>query len=135
MNRPVGPAHRAGNQAAHQAVQVVQQSNRANQALILRNQQRTRYFMVSQQSDQEIERPGHETGSQQGEPQADRRVVEPLGLELARRFVINEYKPIDGSVPFEVLIDGKQISFGLGDDRALGLLQALMDIAEQESDD
>jgi len=113
---------------------MAQQSNRANQALILRNQ-RTLYFMVPQQPDSEIGHPEHETEAQQVEPQSDRQAIEPLGLELARRFVINEYKPIDASVPFEVLIDGQQISFGLGDDRAYGLLQALMDIAEQESDD
>jgi hypothetical protein len=49
--------------------------------------------------------------------------------------VIREYQPIDGSTPFEVVTDGKQVSFGLGDHREYGLLRALMDIVEQETDD
>jgi hypothetical protein len=128
MNQPIGRAHRVDNRAAHHAIQMMQQSNRANQALILRNQRTMRYFMVPQPPEQatETEHPGPQTG---------RQTMTSLGLELARSFVINEYKPIDGSTPFEVVIDGKQISFGLGDHREYGLLQALIDIAEQESDD
>jgi hypothetical protein len=58
-----------------------------------------------------------------------------IGLELAKSFEIKEYEPIDGATPFEVRIDGEQVWLGMGDDRAHGLLLALMAIADKESDD
>src|SRR5713101_899730 len=119
MSQPVGRAHHMGNPAAHHAVQMVQQSNRAVQALILRNLRTMRYVPVPPQP----------------EPETESEAVTPLGLELARTYVINEYEPIDGSTPIEVVIDGKQVSLGLGGHREYGLHQALMDIAEAVSDD
>jgi hypothetical protein len=53
-------------------------------------------------------------------------------LGLVKRFVINEFEPIDGSTPFELVVDGKSVWFGLGDDRADGLLKVIMKITEQE---
>jgi len=55
-----------------------------------------------------------------------------LGLELARSLEIREYDPIDGVIPFELLIDGESAWFGMGDDRVEGLLQAIMMAAGQE---
>jgi len=43
------------------------------------------------------------------------------GLGLVKSFVINEFEPIDGSTPFELVVDGKSVWFGMGDDRADGL--------------
>lgn len=54
------------------------------------------------------------------------------GLGLVKSFVINEFEPIEGSIPFELVIDGKSVWFGMGDDRADGLLKAIMKITEQE---
>jgi hypothetical protein len=93
---------------------MIQQSNRANQALVLRNQQRVWYLTV---------------------PQPELPTITELGLELDRAFEINQYKPVEGLIAFEVRIDGKQISLRLGEERMHGLLQCLMEIADQESDD
>jgi hypothetical protein len=54
------------------------------------------------------------------------------GLGLVKSFVINEFEPIDGSIPYELVIDGKPTWFGLGDDRVDGLLKVIMKITEQE---
>jgi hypothetical protein len=54
------------------------------------------------------------------------------GLGLVKSFVINEFEPIDGSSPFELVVDGESVWFGMGDDRADGLLQAIAKIADQE---
>jgi hypothetical protein len=54
------------------------------------------------------------------------------GLGLVKSFVINEFEPIDGSIPFEVVVDGESIWLGMGNDRGDGLLKAIMKIAEQE---
>jgi hypothetical protein len=53
-------------------------------------------------------------------------------LGLVKSFVINKFEPIDGSIPFEVVVDGESIWLGMGNDRADGLLKAIMKIAEQE---
>jgi len=55
-------------------------------------------------------------------------------LGLAKSFVVNEFEPIDGSTPFELLVDGRSVWFGMGDDRADGLLKAIMAILDQEPD-
>jgi hypothetical protein len=54
------------------------------------------------------------------------------GLGLVKSFVLNEFEPIDGSIPFEVVVDGESIWLGMGNDRADGLLKAIMKITEQE---
>lgn len=54
------------------------------------------------------------------------------GLGLVKSFVINEFEPIDGSTPFEVVVDGESVWLGMGDDRADGLLKAIMNITDQE---
>jgi hypothetical protein len=54
------------------------------------------------------------------------------GLGLVKSIVINEFEPIEGSIPFEVMVDGKQVWLGMGDDRVDGLLRAMMAIAGQE---
>jgi hypothetical protein len=54
------------------------------------------------------------------------------GLGLVKSVVINEFEPIEGSIPFEVMVDGKQLWFGMGDDRVDGLLRAMMAITGQE---
>jgi hypothetical protein len=53
------------------------------------------------------------------------------GLGLVKSFVINEFEPIDDSIPFEVVVDGESIWLGMGNDRADGLLKAIMKIAEK----
>ena len=45
---------------------------------------------------------------------------------------IREYEPVDGIIPFELLIDGESVWFGMGDDRAEGLLQAIMTAVGEE---
>jgi hypothetical protein len=54
------------------------------------------------------------------------------GLGLAKSFVINEFEPIDGSIPFELVFDGKSAWFGMGEDRVDGLLKIIMKITGQE---
>lgn len=54
------------------------------------------------------------------------------GLGLVKSFVINEFEPVDGSTPFELVVNGQSVWLGMGDDRADGLLKAIMKIDEQE---
>jgi hypothetical protein len=54
------------------------------------------------------------------------------GLGLVKSFVINEFEAIDGSTSFELMVDGKSVWLGMGDDQADGLLKAIMKITEQE---
>ena len=79
MNQPIGGAARVGvyTAAAHRAVQMIQQSNRANQQLILRNQRRMRYFMMPQ-PDLDL-------------PPAD-DLTDDLGLKLERTFTIRQHR-------------------------------------------
>jgi len=50
LNQPIGGVARTGcyTAAAHRPVQMIQQSNRAKQQLILRNQRQMQYFTVPQ---------------------------------------------------------------------------------------
>jgi hypothetical protein len=106
--------------AAHHAVQMIQQSNRANQALILRNQGRTRYFVVPQ-PDLDL-------------PAVD-ELVNDLGLQVERTFTIRQHRVNEDLLMFDVMIDGKQTSLSVGDDRAHMLLQCLMEIADSECEE
>lgn len=63
---------------------------------------------------------------------ASARKTDCEGLGLVKSFVINEFEPIEGSIPFEFVIDGKSAWLGMGDDRADGLLKAIMKSTEQE---
>jgi len=54
------------------------------------------------------------------------------GLGLVKSVAINEFEPVEGSIPFEVMVDGKQVWLGMGDDRVDGLLRAMMAITGQE---
>jgi hypothetical protein len=122
MNQPVGQPGRVGvyTAAAHRAVQMIQQSNRANQQLILRNQRRTRYFTVPQ--------PNLDL------PPVD-ELVDDLGLKMERTFTIRQHRVGDDLLMFDVQIDGKQTSLRLGAEREQMLLQCLMDIADAECEE
>jgi hypothetical protein len=106
--------------AAHHAVQMIQQSNRANQQLILGNQRRMQYFMVPQ-PDLDF-------------PLAD-ELVDDLGLKLERTFTIRQHRVAEDCLMFEVQIDGKQTSLRLGPEREQMLLQCLMEIADAECEE
>jgi hypothetical protein len=118
MNQPVGGMGRMSSQttAGHRAIQMIQQSNRANQELVLRNQRRMRYFTAP-------------------EPDLDLPPVSDLGLELERTFTIRQHKLEDDWLVFDVLIDGKQTKMREGTERRQMLYQCLMDIADAESED
>lgn len=122
MNQPIGGAGRAGGYtaASHRAVQMIQQSNRANQQLILRNQQRMRYFTVPQPS---LDLPPTD------------ELVDDLGLKLERTFTIRQLRVAEDCLMFEVQIDGKQTSLRLGVEREQMLLQCLMEIADAECEE
>ena len=108
MNQPI-----SNNQAAVQAAQMLfHQASRANQTLMSRNQ-RVRYLTV---------------------PQPELPTVTDLGLELDRKFEVRQYKPFEGVTTFEVLVDGKQTSLRIGEEREHNLLQCLLEIADQELD-
>jgi hypothetical protein len=122
MNQPVGGmgcmgAHIAATQ---RAIQMVQQSNRANQQLILSNQRRMRYFTLPQS---DLDLP----------PVSE--LIDDLGLELERTFTIRQHRLSDDFLVFEVQIDGKQTSLRLGTEREAMLLQCLLEIGDAESKD
>jgi hypothetical protein len=50
------------------------------------------------------------------------------GLGPVTSFVFNEFEPINGLTPFELVIDGKTVWSGMGNDRADALLDAIMTI-------
>lgn len=106
--------------AAHPAVQMIQQSNRANQQLILRNQRRMRYFTVPQP---DLDLPPVE------------EFIDDLGLQVERTFTIRQHRVGEDLLMFDVLIDGKQASLRLGDERERMLLQCLMEIADAECEE
>jgi hypothetical protein len=99
---------------------MIQQSNRANQQLILRNQQRMRYFTVPQPS---LDLPPTD------------ELVDDLGLKLERTFTIRQLRVAEDCLMFEVQIDGKQTSLRLGVEREQMLLQCLMEIADAECEE
>jgi hypothetical protein len=105
-NQPAARGHAPDSSAAHRTVQI---SNRANLDLILKNRRR---LVIAP------------------EPQPN---VSSIGLEVAKKIEILEYQPIDGSIPFAILVDGEQIWMAMGDERDYNLLQALIAIADQET--
>lgn len=122
MNQPIPSAVRMARHvaAAHQAVQMIQQSNRANQQLILSNQQRMRYVTVPQ-PDLDL-------------PPVD-ELVDDLGLKVERTFTIRQHRVGEDFLIFDVQIDGKQTSLRLGAEREQMLLQCLMEIADAECEE
>ncbi len=122
MDQPIGGTGRMDGYvaAAHPAVQIIQQSNRANQQLILRNQRRIRYFTVPQ-LDLDL-------------PPVD-ELVDDLGLKVERTFTIRQHRVGEDFLMFDVQIDGKQTSLRLGTERERMLLQCLMEIADAECEE
>jgi hypothetical protein len=122
MNQPIGGPGRMGGYtgAAHRAVQVIQQSNRANQQLILRNQRRMRYFTVPQP---DLDLPPFDD------------LVDDLGLKMERTFTIRQHRVEEDFLIFDVQIDGKQTSLRIGAEREQMLLQCLMEIADAECEE
>jgi len=47
-----------------------------------------------------------------------------IALEKVKTFVINQYEPIEGDTPFELVINGKSVWFGIGE-----TTDALIDMA------
>jgi hypothetical protein len=47
-----------------------------------------------------------------------------IALEEVKTFVINQYEPIEGGTPFELVINGKPVLFGIGE-----ITDALIDMA------
>ncbi len=38
-----------------------------------------------------------------------------IALEKVKSFVINQYEPIEGGTPYELVINGESVLFGIGD--------------------